>query len=216
LLYLFAAEVLPPVHFTLGHLFETHLDVDLPADGGCVALGPLEAHLFAWTFWQLHADGRVVLEHDESVKRGRDLDWLGMDCLVTRVDDELSRPGLLEEQVLGLCPKEARMVSKVIHAWGKARGLDTNRLIYLPLEFVVDAVHYDTCNALGIEPVEADHSAITATQREAVAPQFRELRAQWGAFVDGDRERAAALLRCCDAGLAQLRPPKYGAMATGI
>lgn len=114
LLYLFASDVLPAAHFSLGQLFGVHHDVHLPCDRGRVALGPLEAHLFAWGFWQLHVDGAIRLEHDPSVPRSRKLDWLGLDALASRAADTAARSDMLEEEIFAACPPEPTPVSKII------------------------------------------------------------------------------------------------------
>jgi hypothetical protein len=88
--------------------------------------------------------------------------------------------------------------------------------VFLPLEAIIDEVHRDACCGLGIEPTAPSQSNIDCGDVELLRPGFEEVRSRWTCFVDEDHERADALLRCCDAGLAQLRPPKYPAAFGGI
>jgi hypothetical protein len=215
LLYLFGGEVLPHPHFSLSHLFTTEHAVHLPCHGGSVTLGPLEAHVFAWAFWQLHDAGAVELELavPAASRRKRD-DWLGLDVSVRRLNSEAAVPGVLAEELYALCTEDPVLLSSVIVAWGKGKGVNAKRIAFLPLTAIVDLIHLDACVYLGMEPARPDRSRIDCDTVASLRPLFDLERQGWGTFVDNDTDLATALVRCCDAGLSRLRPPKIAAVIT--
>lgn len=215
LLYLFGGDVLPHPHFSLSHLWTTEHAVHLPCHGGSVVLGPLECHVFAWTLWQLHEIGSVelTLEQPQATRRKRD-DWLGLDVSVRRLATDASPVGMLAEDLLGLCSDEPVLVSSVIVAWGKSKGVNSKRMVFLPLDFIVSLIHLDTCNYLGVEPRPVNEARLDCEEIALRRSYFVDARARWGAFVDQQTGLASALVRCCDAGLSRLRPPKTAAVVS--
>lgn len=210
LLYLFGGEVLPHPHFSLSHLFTAEHTVGLPCHGGTVVLGPLESYLFAWTFWQLHDEGCVelALEQPQGPRRTKD-DWLGLDVSVRRTRTETNPNGVLADELLAHCTMEPTLVSAVIVNWGKAKGVDTSRMVYLPLDAIVELIHLDTCNYFGVEPLPRSQSRLDCEEISLCRNEFTNLRQRFGDFADHQPDLASALLRCCDAGLYRLRPPKF-------
>jgi hypothetical protein len=213
---LFGGDVLPHPHFGLSHLFTVEHTVHLPCHGGTVVLGPLESYLFAWTFWQLHDAGCVelALEQPQATRRTKD-DWLGLDVSVCRTPTETNPDGVLAEELLAYCSSEPALVSSVIFAWGKAKGVDAQRMVYLPLDAIVELIHLDTCNYLGVEPLPPSKSRLDCDEISLYRTEFANVRRRFGHFADGQTDLATALLRCCDAGLYRLRPPKFAPGAFG-
>jgi len=216
LLYLFGGDVLPHPHFSLSHLFTVEHTVRLPCQGGTVVLGPLESYLFGWTFWQLQDDGLVELSLEQpQTTRIKKNDWLGLDVSVRRIATGPEPNGVLAEEVLARCGADPALVANVIVAWGKAKGVDIHRMVYLPLDAIIELIHLDTCNYLGVEPLPPGQSHLDCEEITLRRVEFAAVRRRFGEFADGHTDLAAALLRCCDAGLYRLRPPKYAPGAFG-
>jgi len=210
LLYLFGGEVLPHPHFSLSHLLGVEHTVHLPCQGGTVVLGPLESYLLAWTFWQLHDAGCVelTLEQPQATRQEKD-DWLGLDVSVRRTSPDAVPEGVLAEELFANCVTDPSLVSAVIVDWGTAKGVDTHRMVYLPLDAIVELIHLDTCNYLGVEPLPPAQSRLDCEEIALCRSDFMTVRQRFGDFADRQPDLASALLRCCDAGLYRLRPPKF-------
>jgi len=213
LLYLFAGEVLPHPHFSLAHLLTPQHAVRLPCDGGHVTLGPLECHLVAWTLWELHDTRAVRLARDPRwAPRAEQDGWLGLDVVVQRHDADVAPQGLLAEELYRACPSGSVAVASAVKSWGEDKGVNPTRFVFLPLEAIVDLVYRDTCRMLDVESVSADSPGFDCAQVAELRPLFLALRNRWGRFADHEPQLASALVRCCDAGLAQLRPPNTAAI----
>lgn len=165
--------------------------------------------------WQLQEAGLIELTVAQpQATREKRQDWLGLDVAARRTVTYANPSGILAEELFALCGEEPTLVSSVIVAWGKSKGVNPKRIIFLPLDAIVTLTHLDTCIWLGADPLPPGRSKLDC---EAVVRQrasFEQLRTRWGRFVDHDTDLAAALLRCCDAGLSRLRPPKYAAVVS--
>jgi hypothetical protein len=156
---------------------------------------------------------QLALEQPQATRRRRD-DWLGLDVSVRRTAADALPTGVLAEELLAVCTDELTPTSSVIVGWGSSQGVNPKRMVFLPLNAIVNLIHLDTCNYLGAEPRPPDQSRLDCEEVTLQRTAFDDARLRWGAFADAQTDLASALVRCCDAGLARLRPPRTAAFVS--
>jgi hypothetical protein len=208
LLYLFGGAMLPQPTFGFERLVTSNHKVALPCRGGTVVLGPFERYVFAWTLWQLAASGAVDLAIDPNARppRRRSILPLFLNLTMQRGAGELVSDGVLDEQLVDVCPDEPEAVARVVIEWGRRKGVAPKDLVFLPLEAIVDLVHRDTCVHLGIEPAAPARTTIDCASVRPLRQRFQELRADWELFSATDPDVATALLNGAGSGVGYLRP----------